>query len=103
MSDLFAYGLIRALRELGYRVPNDVSVTGFCDNRIGDFFVPRLTTIVQPMEKMGAAGMNMLLDMIEKGERIDTKMFFQADLWERDSVAPPRAAEHTNNNLKETV
>ncbi len=103
ISDLFAYGLIRGLHELGYRVPEDVSVTGFCDNRIGDFFAPRLTTIVQPMEKMGAAGMHMLLDMIEKNERLETRIFFQAELMERDSVAPPRAAEHINNNRKERV
>lgn len=103
ISDLFAYGLIRALQELGYRVPEDVSVTGFCDNRIGDFFMPRLTTIVQPMEKMGASGMNMLLDMIERNERIDSRIFFQAELWERDSVAPPRTAEHIHINRKEYV
>lgn len=89
LSDLFAYGLIKALKELGYVVPRDISVIGFCDNRIGDFFEPNLTTIVQPMEQMGATCMNMLLDMVEKNERYDTKLFFQAELLKRDSVAPP--------------
>ncbi len=90
MSDLFAYGLISALRDLGYTVPRDVSVTGFCDNRMGDFFEPKVTTIMQPMEKMGRSSMNMLLDMVEQREPLETRLFFQAELLERDSVAPPR-------------
>lgn len=103
ISDLFAYGLIRGLREFGCSVPEDVSVTGFRDNRIGDFFIPKLTTMVQPMEKMGASGMNMLLDLIEQKELPETKIIFHAELLEQDSVAPPRPEEIHRKKAKEKV
>lgn len=90
LSDNFAYGLIRAIEELGYSVPGDVSVIGFCDNKIGEIYKPRLTTIVQNMEKMGEKSMNMLLDIIEKKRKVETRVVLQADLLERDSVASPK-------------
>ncbi len=90
ISDVFSFGLIRALKELGYWVPEDVSVTGFLDNPAGQYMEPGLTTVVQPTEKMGNAAMNLLLDLIEKKEPAETKVFLQAELSVRDSVAPPK-------------
>ncbi len=92
LSDNFAYGLIRALEELGYAVPEDVSVIGFCDNKIGDIYKPRLTTIVQNMEMMGERSMSMLIDLIEKKRHVDTRVVLQAELLKRDSVLPPKTA-----------
>ncbi|MFP4564065.1 MAG: LacI family DNA-binding transcriptional regulator [Spirochaetia bacterium] len=91
LSDNFAYGLIRALEELGYAVPEDVSVIGFCDNKIGDIYKPRLTTVVQNMELMGEKGMSMLIDLIEEKRHVDTRVVLQAELLKRDSVLPPKA------------
>lgn len=87
LSDCFAYGLIKAVRELGYSVPKDVSVIGFCDDQIGEYFEPALTTIVQPMEKMGYFGMNMLLDLIENKNPETLNRVLHTDLAIRESVA----------------
>jgi LacI family transcriptional regulator len=52
-TDELAIGAIRVLRDEGIRVPEDVSVVGFDDIEISDFYVPRLTTIRQPLGEIG--------------------------------------------------
>ena len=47
MSDVMAIGAIRAIRDLGSRVPEDVSVVGFDGLALGEYTVPRLTTVAQ--------------------------------------------------------
>jgi LacI family transcriptional regulator len=53
-NDVCAIGAIRAFREAGLRVPDDVSVVGFDDIYEAAFHIPALTTIRQPLQKMGA-------------------------------------------------
>lgn len=60
-NDVSAMGTIRALHEAGLRVPNDVSVLGFDDIQSSQFQVPSLTTIRQPLQKMGSTAAKMLL------------------------------------------
>ncbi|MDR1956029.1 MAG: LacI family transcriptional regulator [Treponema sp.] len=52
-TDELAIGAIRALRDEGVRVPEDVSVIGFDDIEIANYTVPRLTTIHQPITEIG--------------------------------------------------
>ncbi|MDR1149164.1 MAG: LacI family transcriptional regulator [Spirochaetaceae bacterium] len=52
-TDELAIGAIRVLRDEGLRVPEDVSVVGFDDIEISDFYLPRLTTIRQPLDEIG--------------------------------------------------
>lgn len=52
-NDISAIGAIRALREAGRRVPEDVSVVGFDDIQSAAFQNPGLTTVRQPLRKMG--------------------------------------------------
>lgn len=47
MSDVMAIGAIRALRDLGYRVPEDVSVIGFDGTSLAEYYNPKLATIKQ--------------------------------------------------------
>ncbi len=63
-NDISAIGAIYALREAGLEVPNDVSVIGFDDIYEGRFNNPALTTIRQPLKKMGALGAEHLLEKI---------------------------------------
>lgn len=88
ISDLFAYGLLKALRVNNVRVPEDVSVIGF-DNIIFDNFVyPSLTTIKQPKKLMGITGVNLLLDIIE-GKEIENKtVILDTGLIIRGSTGP---------------
>jgi LacI family transcriptional regulator len=64
-NDLSAIGAIRALRETGLRVPEDVSVVGFDDINSAAFQNPSLTTIRQPLQQMGSIAAKTLLQRLE--------------------------------------
>jgi len=63
-NDISAIGAIRALREAGRRVPEDVSVIGFDDIQSAAFQNPNLTTIRQPLREMGMSAAETLLKRI---------------------------------------
>ena len=65
MSDLMAMGVIRTLRDHGLRVPEDVSVVGFDGIPLGEFFLPRLSSVEQPAVDMARRSVELLLDTIE--------------------------------------
>lgn len=65
MSDVMAIGAIRALRDAGLRVPEDVSVVGFDGLLMGEYTVPKLTTVVQPMEELVEGSLRLLLNNID--------------------------------------
>lgn len=67
-ADVLAIGAIRALRDRGLRVPEDVSVMGFDGLPVGDFLVPRLATVVQSRQELGKKSVEILLAAIEQGE-----------------------------------
>ena len=63
-NDISAIGAIHALREAGYRVPEDVSVVGFDDIQSAAFQNPALTTVRQPLREMGMIAAETLLRRI---------------------------------------
>src|SRR5690348_2741778 len=63
-NDISAMGAIRALREAGLRVPEDVSVVGFDDIRSAEYQNPSLTTVRQPLRKMGTTAAEAVLRRI---------------------------------------
>lgn len=65
-NDQMALGALRALREAGRRVPEDVSVVGFDDIPESAWFDPPLTTISQHFEALGQQGIAYLVDRIRK-------------------------------------
>lgn len=68
VSDTVAVGAIRALREAGKRVPEDVSVLAVDGLPLGDFLVPQLATIRQNGREMALQGVRFLLEAIEEGK-----------------------------------
>ena len=66
-NDISAIGAIRALDEMGLRVPADVSVLGFDDIYAAAFHNPALTTIRQPLFEMGSIAARTLLDRLSNG------------------------------------
>jgi DNA-binding LacI/PurR family transcriptional regulator len=66
-NDVSAIGAIRALREAGRRVPEDVSVVGFDDIQSAEFQRPALTTVHQPLHKMGILAAKTVLYRIANG------------------------------------
>lgn len=63
-SDVMAQGALRALREAGRRVPEDVAVVGFDDMPFAGTTEPPLTTVRQPIGRLGATAVEILIDLI---------------------------------------
>lgn len=66
-SDAMAVGGMRALKQAGKRIPQDVSVVGFDDFEPAEFTEPRLTTVHNPLYEMSALAAERLLDAITEG------------------------------------
>ncbi len=89
-NDLVALGAMKALRELGLSVPDDVSVVGFDDLNLLDYFPIPLTTIRVPKYEMGARAAELLLHQIQgNGSTSSQRISLEADLVVRSSTAPP--------------
>ena len=65
MSDVMAIGAIRALRDLGYRVPEDVSVIGFDGTSLAEYYNPKLATIKQQHQTLATRSIEILFGQIE--------------------------------------
>ena len=89
MSDLMAMGAVRALHDRGLQVPQDVTVIGFDGLPLGEYLVPRLSTVDQPTTAMARRGLELLLDSIENGApaRHETMPF---TLLYRESTGPAK-------------
>lgn len=89
-DDLTALGAVRALTRAGVRVPDQCSVIGFDDIATAALFVPSLTTMRQPMEAMGAAAVNIILDGInarsENREFVAVQQRLSSELVPREST-----------------
>jgi LacI family transcriptional regulator len=64
-SDWMALGVMRALREVGVRVPEDIALVGFDDIPLASQTMPPLTTIRQQILQMGALASQVLLDLLD--------------------------------------
>ncbi len=67
-NDRSAIGAIKALNKLGYSVPADVSVVGFDDIELAQYFQPALTTVRNPIEQQGRIAVEMMVEMLESGK-----------------------------------
>lgn len=66
MSDVTALGAIRAIKDSGLNVPEDISVIGYDGIEIGQYMVPKLTTIQQPGRNIAERCVEILLQSIEE-------------------------------------
>jgi LacI family transcriptional regulator/LacI family repressor for deo operon, udp, cdd, tsx, nupC, and nupG len=88
-NDLVAIGLIRALREAGLRVPEDVSVVGFDNVDLCEFASIPLTTMDVPKHEMGRRAAEMLIRRVEAADGQDPeRATLRAELTPRASTAP---------------
>ena len=85
MSDVIAFGAIRALVSAGFRVPEDISVIGFDGISMSRYCVPVMTTIVQPGEQIALQSIELLVRQIEHGAPAQ-KITFQPELQVGESV-----------------
>jgi LacI family transcriptional regulator len=90
-NDNIAIGTMRAARELGLRVPEDLSIVGFDDVEHATIVTPRLTTVRQPLAEMGRTAVSLLIRLLEQ-QRVETLSIQLATrLVVRESTAPAPA------------
>jgi LacI family transcriptional regulator len=91
-NDVSAIGAMRALREAGRRVPEDVSVVGFDNIPSAAFHIPAVTTICQPLQRMGALAAEVLLKRIaEPNAACPEELVVEPELIVRESTCPAPA------------
>ncbi len=83
-NDLMAFGAMRALRNAGRRVPDDVAVVGFDDLPASAMTHPPLTTVRQPLYEMGRTAASMVMAAV-RGESIAKRIELPTSLVIRDS------------------
>jgi DNA-binding LacI/PurR family transcriptional regulator len=90
-NDLMAMGAVSALEELGVRVPEHISVTGFDDIFFSHLVRPPLTTVRIPREDLGRIAFEALYAMTGGRRRKGAELELPTELVSRKSTAPPRA------------
>ena len=85
-NDLISAGALRALKEAGYKIPEDISMIGFDDMPFCEVLDPPLTTMNVPKQKLGAMAVERLIALIRKGETECVKMELAVSLINRQSV-----------------
>ncbi|MFJ6630145.1 LacI family DNA-binding transcriptional regulator [Streptomyces sp. NPDC091376] len=86
-SDMMALGAIRAARQRGLEVPDDISVVGFDDSPLIAFTDPPLTTVRKPVPAMGQAAVRTLLEEIGGTPAPHSEFVFMPELVVRGSTA----------------
>lgn len=88
-NDVLAAGALRMASELGLRVPEDVSITGFDDIDLAELMPPGITTVHVPHRRMGRQAAATLL-RLRDGETAAASTAFAASIVWRGSLAPPK-------------
>ena len=91
-SDAMALGALRALREVGKRVPDDIALASFDDMPFAAHTEPPLTTVRQPIHRMGAIAAETLIDVIEHRDSPPRRIILPTEMVIRaSSGSGPRA------------
>jgi LacI family transcriptional regulator, galactose operon repressor len=85
-NDISAIGAIRAIQEEGLQVPHDISVVGFDDIPWAGFHTPSLTTVRQPLIRMGEMAAETVIRMIEHPEENPSEIVIEPTLVVREST-----------------
>lgn len=84
-ADIMAIGAMRAVREAGLGIPEDIAFIGFDDLPFTTPINPPLTTIRQPVEKFGTIAVEILIDLIENGTEPPRRIMLETELIIRES------------------
>ena len=88
MNNLTTIGVLRALREQGVGIPEEISLVGFDDIPAGEFLDPPLTVIAQPTYQIGARAAELLIRRIQDPEAPIREVLLNGTLVVRGSTAP---------------
>lgn len=86
-DDYIALGVIDACLNRGVRIPEQLSIVGFDDQKFASEFRPKLTTVRQPADKIGAAGVELLLEAMNDPAKRQTTVTIEPTLIVRESTA----------------
>jgi LacI family transcriptional regulator len=87
-NDVMAMGVMDAVRSRGLRIPDDISIIGFDNIPQAELIHPALTTVSQPLEKMGRVATQMLLDLLQNPEKDAERLELPTELVIRESCMP---------------
>lgn len=85
-NDLIAAGAVRAFKEAGYRIPEDIGIVGFDNTAFCELIEPPLTTVNVPRQSLGHTAVARLLDLIPAGGPTSLKIEVQTNLVKRRSL-----------------
>lgn len=86
VTDETSLGVIHGAQDLGYKVPEDIQVTGFNNTRVAMMVRPTLTTVMQPMYDIGAVAMRLLTKYMNKEEVEETEVILPHRIIDRGST-----------------
>lgn len=92
LNDVIAVGVLHAASKLGLRVPDDLSVVGFDDIPLASYSIPELTTVAQPIYKMGEAAAQILLEQVVEHTLLPERVILESQLVVRNSTATPNVS-----------
>lgn len=90
-NDSLVIGCYRAAYEMGFSVPEDISIIGFNDNKSAKYLVPSLTTVRLDMEEMAKISVELIDKVINEDSNIPIKIILPNKLIIRDSVRDIRS------------
>ncbi|MGN0242809.1 MAG: LacI family DNA-binding transcriptional regulator [Lachnospiraceae bacterium] len=85
-NDLIAAGAMKAFREAGYRIPEDISIVGFDNMPICSYTEPELSTIHVPKQYYGLMAVKRLMELLEEHNAAPVKLSIATSLIRRKSV-----------------
>jgi LacI family transcriptional regulator len=96
-NDLVAIGAMTALKRMGKRIPDDVSIAGYDNIQMSELVEPPITTISQPTYQMGKSAMAAVFQQIEAPESTGKIIHFDLPLIVRESTSPPKPPPRIRN------
>jgi LacI family transcriptional regulator len=89
-NDEMAIGAMKAIKEIGLSVPDDLSVVGFDDIELASYVTPSLTTVRRPMYQLGSLAAHMLLSLLNNADAFLSDVVLDVNLVIRNSTGKPR-------------
>ena len=86
MNDHVAFGVVRELQARGIRVPEDVAVVGYDDNEFASMMTPKLTSVRQSAELVGATAARLMLEECAADDHVHQHIVYEPELIARSST-----------------
>ncbi len=85
-SDYIGVAVIKLLKQMKIKIPDDISVAGYDNIVMSNYLEPSLTTISQPAREMGKTAIQLMIDILEGKKNIKKNVVFPTEFIEREST-----------------